>query len=48
VLDAEGFDPTFFDKRKRQELLAVVRDWLFDDGKGRGTKSKLPRLPIRD
>ena len=45
VLVAEGLDPTYFDKHEREEITAMVRDWLFDDGKGRGTKSGLPRAP---
>jgi hypothetical protein len=45
VLAAEGGNP---DKREREELLGVIRDWLFDDGIGRGTKSGLPRLSSRD
>jgi hypothetical protein len=44
VLTAEGLDPTIVNKRARQELCEVVREWLFDDG-GRGPKSGLPRLP---
>jgi hypothetical protein len=45
VLSGEGLDPAAFDKGDRQQLLRVVRDWLFADGQGRGTKSGLPRLP---
>jgi hypothetical protein len=48
LLIAEGSNPTLLDKRERHELSEVVRDWLFDDGRGRGTKSGLPRLPITD
>jgi hypothetical protein len=42
VLVAEGEDPSFFDKRMRSDLSDVVRDWLFGDGQGKGTKSGLP------
>jgi hypothetical protein len=44
VLIAEGEDPALFDRRLRLELSDVVRDWLFDDGQGRGSRSGLPRL----
>jgi hypothetical protein len=43
VLIAEGMDPSLADKHARSELRDVVRDWLFDDGRGRGSKSGLPR-----
>jgi hypothetical protein len=33
------------DTQTRKALLAIVTDWLFDDGRGRGTKSGLPRFP---
>jgi len=42
VLLGEGLDPTLIDKQQRHELVEVVRDWLFDAGRGRGTKSGLP------
>jgi hypothetical protein len=46
VLIAEGHpNPALLDKHERHELCEVVRDWLYDDGKGRGAKSGLPRLP---
>jgi hypothetical protein len=49
VLRAEGYEqPELFDKRDREQLLAVVRDWLFDNGQGRGTKSGLPRVRRAD
>jgi hypothetical protein len=44
VLLAEGREPLCLTKAERQALVDVVRDWLFDDGRGRGTKSGLPRL----
>jgi hypothetical protein len=44
VLMAEGNRPDLMDKSVRSELREVVRDWLFDDGLGRGTRSGLPRL----
>jgi hypothetical protein len=44
VLRAEGRDPILVDKEERHELREVVREWLFDDGQGRGSKSGLPRL----
>jgi hypothetical protein len=45
VLVAEGRDPVLVDALERDQLREVVRDWLFDDGDGRGTKSGLPRTP---
>jgi hypothetical protein len=42
VLVAEGESPNGLDKRARIALSEVVRDWLFDDGRGKGTKSGLP------
>jgi len=42
VLVAEGLNPSLCDKRTRSELGEVVRDWLFDDGQGKGSKSGLP------
>ena len=42
VLLAEGDDPAFYDKRVRLDLSEVVRDWLFDEGQGKGSKSGLP------
>jgi hypothetical protein len=44
VLLADGDDPGLTDKRIRAELSDVVRDWLFDDDRGKGTKSGLPRF----
>jgi hypothetical protein len=46
VLIAEGRNPTLIDKGEWYELREIVRDWLFDDGKGRGAKSGLPRFPL--
>jgi hypothetical protein len=48
VLKAEGLDAMLLDRGQRHELREVIRDWLFDDGRGRGTKSGLPRLPFPD
>ena len=46
VLIADGYtSPTLMDKHDRQPLLEVIHDWLFDAGRGRGTKSNLPRFP---
>jgi hypothetical protein len=42
VLVAEGLDPGLIDMRRRRELVACVREWLFDDGRGKGTASRLP------
>jgi len=41
ILVAEGIDPMFCDKHTRAYLGEAVRDWLFDEGQGRGTKSGL-------
>lgn len=45
VLLAEGYSLSTVDKHERQFLRERVSDWLFDDGRGRGTKSGLPRVP---
>jgi hypothetical protein len=45
VLIAEGIDPSLVDKHARRQLREVVSGWLFDDGRGRGTKSGLPQFP---
>jgi hypothetical protein len=42
VVAAEGRDPIMLDKRERLDMSDLVRDWLFDDGQGRGTRSGLP------
>ena len=42
VLRAEGLAPTSLDKHARVALSDVVRDWLFDEGRGKGTRSGLP------
>jgi hypothetical protein len=42
VLRAEGDDPATYDRHARADLTAVVADWLFDDGTGKGTRSGLP------
>jgi len=42
VLLAEGLNPSTLDKRARLELTEVVHEWLFDEGRGKGTKSGLP------
>ena len=45
VLAAEGIEPTLADKEGRRQVHEVICDWLFDEGRGRGTKSGLPRFP---
>jgi len=42
VLVAEGVDPSLTDSRTRWRLSEVVRDWLFDEGAGKGSRSGLP------
>jgi len=42
VLVAEGEDLSLFDKQMRSDLSDVVRDWLFDEGRGKESKSGLP------
>jgi hypothetical protein len=42
VLVAEGRDPMLCDKHTRTYLNDAVRDWLFDEGQGKGTNSGLP------
>jgi len=45
-LDRDEMNPNYdVDKSTRKLLLAFITDWLFDDGRGRGTKSGLPRFP---
>jgi hypothetical protein len=39
---AEGIDPRLADAGMRAQVAAVLRDWLFDDGQGKGTRSGLP------
>jgi hypothetical protein len=41
VLLAEGLNPNAIEKQARAALTDVVRDWLFDEGRGKGTKSGL-------
>lgn len=48
ILAAEGLDPILSDKQLRQWVDEAVRDWIFDEGHGRGTKSGLPLLPPAD
>jgi hypothetical protein len=45
VLEAQGFEPHLVSKEHRSGVADIVRDWLFDDGLGRGSKSGLPLLP---
>jgi hypothetical protein len=45
VLAAEGIEPPLASKEGRREVREVIRDWLFDEGRGRGTNSGLPRFP---
>jgi hypothetical protein len=42
VLIADGEDPNLTDKYLRRDLAEVVRDWLFDNGRGKGSRSGLP------
>ena len=45
VLLAEGHDnPSLCNDETRRALGELVRDWLFDEGRGKGSKSGLPRL----
>jgi hypothetical protein len=43
VLLAHGEIPELYDQRERHVLREVVRDWLFDEGEGKGSRSGLPR-----
>jgi hypothetical protein len=45
VLVAEGLSPSLCDKHTRLDLSELVRDWLFDGGRGKGSRSGLPLLP---
>lgn len=45
VLAAEGSNHPLADKEARRQVREVICDWLFDGGRGRGTKSGLPRFP---
>jgi hypothetical protein len=45
VLAAEGIEPPLADKEARRQVRKVICDWVFDEGRGRGTKSGLPRFP---
>jgi hypothetical protein len=42
ILVAEGMDPLLCEKDIRNFLSEAVRDWVFDEGLGKGTKSGLP------
>jgi hypothetical protein len=42
ILVAEGIDPLFCGTGTRDFLSDAVRDWLFDEGRGKGTESGLP------
>jgi hypothetical protein len=45
ILVAEGIDPILGDKEVRRWVTEAVREWIFDDGHGKGTASGLPLLP---
>jgi hypothetical protein len=45
VLAAEGIEPQLAEEERRRQVREVICDWLFDEGRGRGTKSGLPRFP---
>jgi hypothetical protein len=45
MLVAEGYDAGLADEQLRQWVSDAVDDWIFDDGRGRGSKSGLPLLP---
>jgi hypothetical protein len=42
VLVAAGVDPGSVDKTTRRDLEETVRQWLFDKGVGKATRSGLP------
>jgi hypothetical protein len=42
ILVANGVDPALCDTRTRLWVSDCVREWIFDDGRGKGTKSGLP------
>jgi hypothetical protein len=44
ILIAEGLDPILCDKQTRRWVSEAVWDWIFDEGRGRGTASGLPLL----
>jgi hypothetical protein len=48
ILIADGYDPILADKQVRRWVSEAVRDWIFDDGHGKGTKSGLPFRPPAD
>src|SRR3954451_8300085 len=45
ILIADGQDPTLWAKEIRRWVNDAVHDWIFDEGRGRGTASGLPLLP---
>jgi hypothetical protein len=45
ILVAEGFDPILCDKQVKRWVTESVRDWIFDEGRGKGSASGLPLLP---
>ena len=45
ILIAEGIDPTLCDKQIRRWVSDAVHDWIFDEGRGKGSASGLPLVP---
>jgi len=45
VLVAEGLDPMLCDKQVKRWVTDSVRDWIFDEGRGKGSASGLPLRP---
>ena len=45
ILIADGEDPVLASKQVKQWVSEAVRDWIFDEGRGKGTASGLPLTP---
>jgi hypothetical protein len=45
ILIAEGIHPVLAHKEVKGCVTEAVRDWIFDDGRGRGTAFGLPLTP---
>jgi hypothetical protein len=44
ILIADGIDPVLCERQIREWVDEAVRDWVFDGGSGKGTRSGLPLL----
>jgi hypothetical protein len=47
ILVAEGFDPILCDKQVKRWVTESVRDWIFDEGRGKGVGIRAPTSAAR-